>query len=178
VATSGIEDKAFRLLVAFHDLSGGALNEAVPLGGPDADAEDAEGAADRAGFGPDTAGRDVALRYLLDEGYLRRSGGGSGYALTVIGLDRAREIKGFPAPTPPRERIAMNDQTQRRLVTILSTAIALAVSQPLTNYIAEQIPERRGMKDDLLEAALQGAVRAASIFAASVIVREVVRRLR
>ncbi len=61
---------------------------------------------------------------------------------------------------------------------LMSTATALVMSQPITDYIAEQLPERRGTKDDLLEAAIQGLVWAASIFAASLIVRRITNRDR
>ena len=169
---SRTEDLAERLLVAFHDLSGGKLNESVPVGGPDTNEE---GAADRANFGADVTERDVALRYLVDQGYVRAADG-SGYTMTVSGVDRVREVKGLTKPESSEEGSRMSDKTQRRLLTVFSTVIALAVSQPLTNYIGEQIPERRGIRDDALEAALQGAVRAVSIFLASMAVRQLVGR--
>lgn len=70
----------------------------------------------------------------------------------------------------------MTDKRQRQLVTLISLVLATVISQPITNYIAEQIPERRGIKDDLLEAALQGLVRAVSIFGASLVVRQIAGR--
>ena len=170
---SRTEDLAERLLVAFHDLSGGKLNESVPVGGPDTNEE---GAADLANFGADVTERDVALRYLVDQGYVRADDDGSGYTMTVSGVDRVREVKGLTRPESSEEGSRMSDKTQRRLLTVFSTVIALAVSQPLTNYIGEQIPERRGIRDDALEAALQGAVRAVSIFLASMAVRQIVGR--
>ncbi len=160
-----------RLLVAFHDLSGGKLNESVPAGGSDTNEE---GAAERANFGADVTERDVAIRYLVDKAYIRAADDGSGYTLTVSGIDRVREIKGLTKPESSEEGNRMSDKTQRRLLTVLSTVIALVVSKPLTDYIGEQIPERRGMKDDALEAALQGLVRAVSIFLASLVVRQLV----
>ena len=64
---------------------------------------------------------------------------------------------------------------------ILSRAVAYAnlssasahvgLSQPLVRFIGEKIPERRGIKDDLTEAVLQGLVRAVALVVASVIVR-------
>ena len=65
----------------------------------------------------------------------------------------------------------MSDQTQRRLLTVLAIAIAMVLTRPVSRYIEEEIPERRGIKDDLVEAALQGLVRAAAFFAASLLVR-------
>ena len=72
----------------------------------------------------------------------------------------------------------MDEQTQRRLLTVLSIVIGMVLSRPINNFIDEQIPERRGIKDDVTEAVLQGLVRLTAIFAASVIVRQVARRRR
>lgn len=72
----------------------------------------------------------------------------------------------------------MDEQTQRRLLTVLSIVIGMVLSRPINNFIDEQIPERRGIKDDVTEAMLQGLVRLTAIFAASVIVRQVARRRR
>ncbi len=66
----------------------------------------------------------------------------------------------------------MNEQTQRRLLSALAIGLSLVLTRPVNRFIDEMIPERRGMGDDLTEAALQGLVRAASIFAASVVVRQ------
>jgi hypothetical protein len=49
----------------------------------------------------------------------------------------------------------------------------MVLTRPVNRYIAEQIPERRGIRDDLTEAALQGLVRAAAFFVASLVVRQV-----
>ena len=70
----------------------------------------------------------------------------------------------------------MSEQAQRRLLTILAIAIAMGLSRPLNNFIEEQIPERRGIGDDVAEAILQGLARAAAIFLASVVVRRIARR--
>ncbi|MGF1471576.1 MAG: hypothetical protein ACFB50_07540 [Rubrobacteraceae bacterium] len=168
---SGLTEEANRLLEAFYDEAGGKLTDPVPLGGED---EEESGAAERAGLTSDHAQRDTALNYLLNQGYLQADENGMGYRLTLAGSDYVRdELK----PTPVSEvRSGMDDQTQRRLLTLFSTIVALAISQPITNYIAEQIPERRGIKDDALEALLQGVVRAISIFVASLVVRKVAGR--
>jgi hypothetical protein len=47
----------------------------------------------------------------------------------------------------------------------------MILTRPVNRYISETIPERRGIKDDLTEAALQGIVRATAIFVASLVVR-------
>lgn len=72
----------------------------------------------------------------------------------------------------------MSDQTQKRLVTVLAIAIAMVLTRPVDRFIDEQIPERRGVKDDLTEAALQGLVRMAAIFVASLIVRKAASYMR
>lgn len=169
---SSIEENAVRLLAAFHDLAGGKLNIPVSVGGPDSEED---GAADRAGANWDATERDVALRYLLDQGYVQAGDTGSGYTLTYEGLERAREYLGLAGS---EERSGMSDKRQRQLMTLISLVVATVISQPITNYIAEQIPERRGIKDDLLEAALQGLVRAIAIFGASLAVRQIAGRRR
>jgi hypothetical protein len=70
----------------------------------------------------------------------------------------------------------LSEQAQRRLLTILAIAIAMGLTRPLNNFIEEQIPERRGIGDDVAEAILQGLARAAAIFLSSVVVRQIARR--
>jgi hypothetical protein len=70
----------------------------------------------------------------------------------------------------------LSEQTQRRLLTILAIAIAMGLTRPLNNFIEDQIPERRGIGDDVAEAILQGLARAVAIFLASVVVRQIARR--
>lgn len=89
---SDTKDNAMRLVAAFHDLAGGKLNVEVPLGGPDS--ED-DGAADRVGGEWEATERDVALRYLLDQGYVEAGESGAGYTLTYQGLEGAREYLGL-----------------------------------------------------------------------------------
>lgn len=91
MTTSGTEDDAMRLLLAFHDLAGGKLNESVPLGG--AESAEAEAAAPHAGMDPGTVGCETAVRYLLDQNYIERADEESGYTLTVPGEDRAKELR-------------------------------------------------------------------------------------
>lgn len=170
MSVRGTKENGMRLLAAFHDLAGGKLDVPVPVGGPDSDED---GAADRVGSEWDATEKDVALRYLTDQDYVRPKGDGTGYAITYQGLEQAREYLGL---TGKEERSGMTDKRQRQLVTLISLVLATVISQPITNYIAEQIPERRGIKDDLLEAALQGLVRAVSIFGASLVVRQIAGR--
>ena len=72
----------------------------------------------------------------------------------------------------------MDDKTQKRVQTMLSIVIAMVLSRPVNRFIDEQIPERRGPKDDLLEAILQGAVRMTAFFAASLLVRKLAEMRR
>jgi hypothetical protein len=72
----------------------------------------------------------------------------------------------------------MDDKTQKRVQTVLAIVIAMVLSRPVNNFIDEQIPERRGAKDDLLEAVLQGAVRTTAFFVASLLVRKLAEMRR
>jgi len=168
LATSGVEENAMRLLGAFYDLSGGKLTEPVPIGGPEMPGE---GAAPRAGLDPESTECEIAARYLVDQEYIAPADGASGYVITVAGFDRVREMRGTGGPTAPAGRSGMSDKTQQRLLTLLSIAISIGLSQPLTRFIGEKIPERRGIRDDVTEAVLQGLVRAVALVVASVIVR-------
>jgi hypothetical protein len=173
LTTSGLEEAALRLLGAFHDLSGGRLREPVPLGGPETPGQ---GAAPRAGIDPDSTECDEAVKYLVNQGYLEPAG--SGYAITVAGTDKARQMRGIDNPVTSLERSGMSDQTQKRLMTVLSIGISLVLSQPLTRFIGEQIPERRGIKDDVMEAVLKGLARTVALVLASVLVRQLAARRR
>jgi hypothetical protein len=169
MATSGIEDVAIRLLGAFYDLSGQNLTKPVPIGAPGSPPE--ESAALAADVVPGSTECAVAVRYLLNQGYVEEAVEPSAYTITVPGIDKVREMRGLSDPAPSRGENPMSDKTQRRLLTLLAIAIAMALTRPINNLIVEEIPERRGVMDDLKEAALQGAVRMAAFFAASFLVR-------
>lgn len=169
MATSGVEKDALRLLGAFYDLSGEKLTQPVPVGGEETSGQ---GAANRAGFDPESTECDVAVRYLLDQGYIAPSEAASEYVITVAGLDRVREMRRIGDPAAPGERSGMSDKTQKRLLTLLSIAISVGLSQPLTRFIEEEIPERRGIRDDLTEAVLKGLTRTVALVVASIIVRQ------
>jgi hypothetical protein len=165
-ATSGVEESAMRLLGAFYDLADGKLTEPVPLGGT-------EGAAPKVDLDPDTTECAIAARYLVDQKLIEARGNASEYVITVAGFDKARQIRGLGSPLPPAGRNQMSDKAQQRLLTILSIVISMGLSQPLTRYIGETIPERRGIRDDLTEAVLKGLVRAVALTLASVLVRQI-----
>jgi hypothetical protein len=168
MATSGVEESAMRLLGAFYDLSGGKLTEPVPIGDPETPGQ---GAAPRADLDPDSPECDIAAMYLVDQKFIAPADVASEYVITVAGFDRVREIRGIGGPAAPAGRNRMSDKTQKQLVTLLSIGISIGLSQPLARFIEKEIPERRGIKDDLTEAVLQGLVRAAALVVASVIVR-------
>jgi len=174
MATSGIEDLAMRLLGAFYDLGGHNPLRSVPIGTPESPPN--ESAAKAARMEPGSTECDVALRYLLNGEYIREADTPSEYAITVQGIDRVREMRGLADPASTRGGNRMSDQTQRRLLTVLAITIAMVLTRPVSRFIEEQIPERRGVGDDLKEAALQGLVRAAAFFAASLLVRQLAGR--
>ncbi|ABG05523.1 hypothetical protein Rxyl_2606 [Rubrobacter xylanophilus DSM 9941] len=64
----------------------------------------------------------------------------------------------------------MDDATQQRLITVLAAGIAYGISHFVADRLID-IPEQRGIKDDVLEALLKGATTATSTILASVIVR-------
>ena len=165
MATSGVEVDAMRLLGAFYDLSEGKLTEPVPTGGPE------HGAAPRADLDPDTPECDIAIRYLVDQRFIAPADAASEYTITVAGFDRVREMRGIGGPETPAGRNRLSDKTQKQLMTLLSIGISIGLSQPLARFIDKEIPERRGIRDDLTEAVLQGLVRVVALVIASVIVR-------
>ena len=174
-ATSGVEEDAFGLLGAFYDLADGRLTEPVPLGGPQAPGE---GAVSRTDLDPGSPECDIAVMYLVGKGYIEASGAASEYVITVSGFDKVREMRGMGGPAPPAGRSAMSDKTQKRLLTLLSIGISIGLSQPLARFIGEQIPERRGIKDDVTEAVLKGLARTVALVVASVLVRQLAARRR
>jgi len=157
-----------RLLGAFYDLSGGKLTEPVPIGGPEMPGQ---GAAPRVDLAPESPECDVAAMYLVEQEYIAPADAASEYVITVAGFDKVREMRGIADPAGQGERSGMSDKTQQRLLTLLSIAISIGLSQPLARFIGEKIPERRGIKDDVTEAVLQGLVRVVALIVASVLVR-------
>lgn len=68
----------------------------------------------------------------------------------------------------------MDDATRQRLITLLAAGIAYVISQQVTNRFID-IPEQRGVKDDVLEAVLKGATTATATVLASILVRRLFR---
>jgi len=63
---------------------------------------------------------------------------------------------------------------RQRIITLLAAGIAYVISQQLTNRFID-IPDQRGIKDDILEAVLKGATTATSTILASILVRRLFR---
>jgi len=70
----------------------------------------------------------------------------------------------------------MNEETQQRVVTLLAAGIAFGISRYVTDRFID-IPDERGIKDDVLEAVLKGATTATSTVLASLLVRHLLGRL-
>ena len=68
----------------------------------------------------------------------------------------------------------MDDATQQRVITLVAAGIAYVISHSLTRRNID-IPEQRGIKDDVLEAVLKGATTATSTILASIFVRRLAR---
>ncbi len=182
--TSGVQESAMRLLGAFYDLSGGRPGEEVPLGG-DGDRE-GRGAAQEAGIDPasvqGSVERDVAVRYLLNKGYVEKGDGAgpASYRITPSGVERIGRMRGLLAEPSPRKggRSGMSEKMQTRLLSLLTVAIFLGLNRQAKKFVDRRIPERRGVGDDILEASLQGAARLAAVVAASVLVRRLAESRR
>ena len=176
-ATGWVERSATRLLGAFYDLSGGRPGEEVPLG--ENEAPEGRGAALEAGIDAGSVRgsveRDVAVRYLLNQGYVEEGAGAgaASYKITPSGVERVGRMRGLITGPSPEQggRSGMSEKMQARLLSLLTVAIFLGLNRQVKKFIDEQIPERRGVEDDLLEATLQGAARLAAVVAASVVVR-------
>ena len=67
----------------------------------------------------------------------------------------------------------MDDETQKRLITILSSGIAYALASRLADRLIDE-PEERGVSDDLKEALLKAGFSIVSTLVASYLVRQVV----
>ncbi len=72
----------------------------------------------------------------------------------------------------------MSDKAQRRLLSLLVVATFIALQIPLKRLVAEQVPEKRGPKEDVAEAVLQGAARMVAVIFASAFVRGLAQQRR
>lgn len=67
----------------------------------------------------------------------------------------------------------MNDETQQRAVTILSSVITALLTKQLADRFID-VPDERGVADDIKEAALKAGFSLASTIIASMVVRRIV----
>ena len=68
----------------------------------------------------------------------------------------------------------MDDATQQRMITLVAAGIAYLISHWVTERFID-IPDQRGVKDDVLEAIIKGATTATSTILASILVRRLFR---
>jgi alcohol dehydrogenase YqhD (iron-dependent ADH family) len=68
----------------------------------------------------------------------------------------------------------VDNATQQRMITLVAAGIAYLISHQVTERYID-IPEQRGVKDDILEAVLKGATTATSTILASILVRRLFR---
>ncbi len=64
----------------------------------------------------------------------------------------------------------MNDEMQKRMISILSTAVAFWLASRLAERVVQE-PEVRGVRDDFKEALVQAAFSLSSTLIASFIIR-------
>ncbi len=67
----------------------------------------------------------------------------------------------------------MNDETQKRAITMLSTGIAYLLASRFADRFLDQ-PEERGVADDVKEALIKSAFSITSTVVASIVIRRVV----
>ena len=67
----------------------------------------------------------------------------------------------------------MNDETQKRMITILSSVIAYLLASRLADRFIKE-PEVRGVRDDIKEAILKAGFSLVSTIVASFVIRRVV----
>lgn len=65
----------------------------------------------------------------------------------------------------------MGDKTQRRLLSLAVVTTFIALQIPLKRLVKEMIPAKRGPREDVAEALVQGAARTAAVILASTLVR-------
>ena len=70
----------------------------------------------------------------------------------------------------------MGDKAQKRLSSLLVLAMFVALQVPLKKLVAELIPGKRGPREDVMEALVQGAARMSAVVLASTLVRALAGR--
>ena len=69
----------------------------------------------------------------------------------------------------------MDKATQKRIVVVLSTALAAFTATRLASKLVDE-PEERGVEDDVKEALLQGAFSVAATIATSLVIRNILSK--
>lgn len=72
----------------------------------------------------------------------------------------------------------MSDKAQSRLLSLLVVAAFVALQNPLKKLVAERVPGKRGPREDVVEAVVQAAARAAAVIFASAFVRGLTEQRR
>ncbi len=72
-----------------------------------------------------------------------------------------------------KEDASVDEETQKRTIMLLSTGIAAILANRLSDRFID-VPDERGIKDDVKEALLKAGFSLASTIIASVIIRRVV----
>ncbi len=72
-----------------------------------------------------------------------------------------------------KEDASVDEETQKRAIMLLSTGIAAILASRLSDRFID-VPDERGIKDDVKEALLKAGFSLASTIIASVIIRRVV----
>jgi hypothetical protein len=67
----------------------------------------------------------------------------------------------------------VNDETQKRVITILSSGIAYFLASRFADKFLDE-PEERGVKDDVKEALVKASFSLASTVIASIVIRRIV----
>jgi len=75
--------------------------------------------------------------------------------------------------TRPRKDADVNDDMQRKAIMLLSTGLAGVLSSRLADKFID-IPEERGIEDDVKEALLKASFSVVSTIIASVVIRRIV----
>jgi len=74
-----------------------------------------------------------------------------------------------------REAGFMNEEVQKRIITIMSTALASLLASKLADVLLDE-PEERGVRDDVKEAMLKAGFSLVATIIASYVIRNVVSR--
>ena len=69
----------------------------------------------------------------------------------------------------------MNEEVQKRIITIMSTALASLLASKLADVLLDE-PEERGVRDDVKEAMLKAGFSLVATIIASYVIRNVVSR--